>query len=834
MRGTLPLLSLCGLLAACGGGGGGGSGSAPTPSSYSVSAIVSGLSGSGLTLSLNGGAAVAVNSNETVSLGSDLANGTSYSVAVSVQPTHPVQSCSVTEGSGTVENSNAAVQVSCATSAPSAQTATQVTLGSNISSTLSATIKQVATGWGTGSVGGWVPIALTDDTSDTVLFALDSNGRVVLGAMATSASTAMDANSTALTLVRMILANSSGTATTAELDKAIEGSAGYTNLVSLIEADLSEATRPLSDPKVASTLLSVASTAQAALPATSKVGAGRRSSRAKEALGTPTMTQEGLFPVIASADPNNPYFAISSLASTHTLIAHNAMAMPWSAQTFAASANSGTPSSPLGPVVPVPAQTIYSGQEIASLPMANSPFNFVLSQDQDSLNAIALDFAKNLTDTTIDLVLNLAGSNCKTQLIAAVGKITSISVADGGTFEATEDALMDVLDADTVNSLFKECAKSGVPLSAALVYTAIEDTFLELMSTALGYANIAANANQILQEAWYANKFWDKTYTVGVCAAQDYSINSCVASFQFYPAQLVMMPGADASVTVTGLDADGKGTLLPGDLTVTPSDPAVVDVTGTAPFKVTATTIGTSQIDVMDPSTGATNDTPAANAAPFPVNVVSPTLIPSAATLVASSSDQTLTVSLQGPNGETACTAALLEPCLSVTSDVKWDATVTNTSVNAVTVSGPIGTWTLPANAGAGTIAITASADGNTYGPANVTVTANPWVGIWDGTITSTCGTYAGPGTADVTAVGSNQISFNLDTNIGDFDWILTVSGNTATGSLDDNTSTCTLDGDTITCVSPPSCQTSTYMRATGSSASKIIRGEHPGAVRYR
>ena len=883
------------LLLACGGGGGGPTSS---PTTYGVSAAVSGLSGTGLTLSVNNEAAIAVGaSGGMVSLTSGLASGASYSVAVGAQPTHPVQTCTVARGQGTIESSNAVVQVSCSTAPAAAQTATQAVLGSDVSSTLSATIKQVATGFGTSSVGGWVPIALPDETSDLIVVAVDSAGSPVLAAMATSSSTTLNANSTALALARILMATTRGSATLAQINSAIEGSAGYASLVALIESDLSADVAPLGDSKVKSALLSVVISAQAALPAASTVAGAARSARAKAALGNPTMTEEGPFTVIPSADPNNPYFFITSLASAQTVTPHNAMALPWTAQTFPVNANSSVALAALGKVL-VPAQTLLSGQP-ANLPMTNSPFNFVLTQDQGALNQIAKDFGQNLIESAVDMTLDLQDAeSCVAKVANFLAKPIDISIINGGTFEATEEALLDALDPLDVSEILAECGLSNT-VSGAILYTAIQDAFLETLTEALGEVSLASNVNQIFQEAWYANKEWNETYTVGVCAAQDYSINSCVASFQFYPAQLLMIPEASVSVTVTGLDASGKSTLLPGDLTVTASSPGTADVTGTAPFNVTASANGSIQVDVLDPATGATNVPPAVGANPFPVTVVTPTLSPSANTLTVTSTDQNFSVSLQGPNGQAVCTAALLEPCLSVPSGVTWSATSGTTTVNVVTNTGPTGTWTLPANAAPGTVNVTASAGGATYGPIAITVgagvalsispstpilgigtkatvqltvsatdgsggsippppnlvwkssadnvatvsstglvtgvtagtatitvtdpasgaaatdvvTVSGWVGTWDGMVTSSCGFYSGPATADVTQTSPTQLDWDADTDIGEFDWSMTISGNTATGTLEGQAATLKLTGDTVSLSQPASCQTGTYTR---------------------
>jgi 6-phosphogluconolactonase (cycloisomerase 2 family) len=102
---------------ACGGGGGAGAPPPPPPATtYTVSATVSGLSGTGLTLLNNGADTHAVAANGSVTFATALAGGTAYAVTVGTQPTSPSQTCSVTNGSGTIAAANVTnVAVSCVT-----------------------------------------------------------------------------------------------------------------------------------------------------------------------------------------------------------------------------------------------------------------------------------------------------------------------------------------------------------------------------------------------------------------------------------------------------------------------------------------------------------------------------------------------------------------------------------------------------------------------------------------------------------------------------------------------------------------------------------------------
>jgi hypothetical protein len=110
-------LALCAvLLAACGGGAGGNSGSTPVANAtYTVGGTVSGLSGS-LVLENNGAGDTMVASSGAFTIGTGLAQGTTYNITVATQPTG--QSCVVKSGSGTLGTADVTnVVVNCATTA---------------------------------------------------------------------------------------------------------------------------------------------------------------------------------------------------------------------------------------------------------------------------------------------------------------------------------------------------------------------------------------------------------------------------------------------------------------------------------------------------------------------------------------------------------------------------------------------------------------------------------------------------------------------------------------------------------------------------------------------
>ncbi|HEY7639362.1 MAG TPA: hypothetical protein VH814_06525 [Steroidobacteraceae bacterium] len=80
---------------------------------FSVGGSVSGLTGSGLVLQNNGADNLAIAANGSFVFPTSLLTGTPYNVTVAVQPTNPLQTCSVTNGAGTVGGDVTTIAVSC-------------------------------------------------------------------------------------------------------------------------------------------------------------------------------------------------------------------------------------------------------------------------------------------------------------------------------------------------------------------------------------------------------------------------------------------------------------------------------------------------------------------------------------------------------------------------------------------------------------------------------------------------------------------------------------------------------------------------------------------------
>jgi hypothetical protein len=88
--------------------------SPPSTPTYQIGGTVSGLTGNGLVLALNGGQSLSVEADGNFVFPQGVASGTSYTVTVSTQPNVPRELCAVSTGSGVVGTANVrAIQVNC-------------------------------------------------------------------------------------------------------------------------------------------------------------------------------------------------------------------------------------------------------------------------------------------------------------------------------------------------------------------------------------------------------------------------------------------------------------------------------------------------------------------------------------------------------------------------------------------------------------------------------------------------------------------------------------------------------------------------------------------------
>ena len=134
---------------------------------YTVGGTVSGLRGSGLVLQNNSGDSLTVLANGNFVFPKSITKASDYSVSVATQPTNPVQTCSIRNGSGTITSDVTNVLVSCIQQAQFAYVANKT------DNTISAFLIDGTTGALTPIAGS--PFANTGTSPDSLL--VDPSGQ---------------------------------------------------------------------------------------------------------------------------------------------------------------------------------------------------------------------------------------------------------------------------------------------------------------------------------------------------------------------------------------------------------------------------------------------------------------------------------------------------------------------------------------------------------------------------------------------------------------------------------------------------------------------------------
>jgi 6-phosphogluconolactonase (cycloisomerase 2 family) len=158
-----------------------------------------GLAGAGLVLQVNSGDNLSIVQNGSFTFGSSIAKGDTYTVTVATQPTNPVETCNVYNGSGTISNVDIGnVIVTCVQTGQFAYVANQT------DDTISAFVIDSTTGalgLVSGSpfaTGGIAPVAVAVDPNGVYLYAVENGSNEVAVFTIDAASGALTATALAI------------------------------------------------------------------------------------------------------------------------------------------------------------------------------------------------------------------------------------------------------------------------------------------------------------------------------------------------------------------------------------------------------------------------------------------------------------------------------------------------------------------------------------------------------------------------------------------------------------------------------------------------------------
>ena len=147
---------------------------------YTVGGTVTGVVGTGLVLQVNSGDNLGIVTQGSFTFGSSITKGDTYTVTVATQPTDPVQTCSVYNGTGTISNVDVGnVIVTCV------QTGQFAYVANETDATISAFVIDSSTG-ALGQIsgspfatGGTAPVAVVVDPNGLYLYAVENGSNEV-------------------------------------------------------------------------------------------------------------------------------------------------------------------------------------------------------------------------------------------------------------------------------------------------------------------------------------------------------------------------------------------------------------------------------------------------------------------------------------------------------------------------------------------------------------------------------------------------------------------------------------------------------------------------------
>jgi hypothetical protein len=105
--------------------------------SYSLGGSVTGLAGMGLVLQNQSGSNISISANGPFSFAAPVASGSSYSIAIASQPSQPIQTCTVSNGSGVIGSADITnIAIACASVITPDNAGSITALGNTASETL--------------------------------------------------------------------------------------------------------------------------------------------------------------------------------------------------------------------------------------------------------------------------------------------------------------------------------------------------------------------------------------------------------------------------------------------------------------------------------------------------------------------------------------------------------------------------------------------------------------------------------------------------------------------------------------------------------------------------
>jgi hypothetical protein len=666
-------------------------------SPYALNVNVTGLSGSGLQVTLNGGAPISISANSQTTI-AHLTNGTAYTVTINAQPVSPLQICTASNPSGKIAGNNVDVTINCVAAAPGTIIVAQATVAidSSVPSSAIDNISGIASPVDAQKLGVSLYVPYGAGGGESMVVAVDSSNNIVLASLLTTTSVSLSAGSTALALTRLEIGALPSTAVAGQLNAAIQATSEFPNLVAVISAALNANKSPVTSGAVYSSI----GTVLTQLPETVVTALQSLKSASEHAqagpVASPSVTTSLPYELVNFSTKLSQTVAVTGAeaetgyvqVSNSTLIAWSLASATTSGQKLCLPNTAPSANNPDCSVVVPQTDLLHDlGTVVASNAISTGTvagdgggsFNLILEQNYLSHYTNVLQIGLDLVGTIEFFSSGEESPSLKSCLksfaetLLPAEKVATL--AANPTAAALESYFDDELSSVSLVKTILACGSALFPSSSAGSWNfaqAVTAFAFGLSNFALNAVSGAATAAGLPAEIYWTVSYWPYGKdTFGVCEAQSppptLVISNCAQSFAFAPATAILVPGSSFTTGVgmplTGgvtptlsayLGAAGSGgtTLVPPDLIYSsPQDGSAIDLnaqTGTvdAIALLAGQTTAQAIVTVTETSTGIS--------ASYTVNVDSiPTmsLAASLLSLPASGGPVTLTAALGPPTG---------------------------------------------------------------------------------------------------------------------------------------------------------------------------------------
>lgn len=540
---------------------------------------------------------------------------------------------------------------------------TTVTVDGSVPLPVANVIAEVMSPVDSGQLSSSIQIVTTGG-HDSFVLALDAAGKIRLAAMSSGGLTTLNADSTALALVRMAIGTLPPGITASQVNQTIQSTAEFPALMTLIQGALDTTQSPFDSGPVVQSLATTVRQAMGAIVAL-VAPASVTSAPSVLAFASPSVTTPLPFKIVSNIASLFSVY-IFSTGSGGSVNVVNASPIVWSAHSLDETGRVIPSSSTEDGKALLGSNTVarslldrvhpWLGPPAVNLPgNSGKGLDIVVEQTTLSHKKNLEEILQSAFATVVPINL---GNECLNSVAKALHTAGSLDdLAKSTTFDAVKDALLSARDGDNaeLEGVIARCIPSLSPKRTEV------GRFARLVTkTLVRLAGVQAfdDAATLVAKVVLTATNWNiPPKAVAVCMAESGlsstpSIQNCAAEFMFENATPILAPNARFTPRITALTSGGVPTGLPIGITYVSSDSVQAVVTVVTPpnggrqtGELVANGVGSATITARDPFTNTSGQ--------YTATVVRPRITPG---VVRMGVGQSMTLSLTDANNQLVIT----------------------------------------------------------------------------------------------------------------------------------------------------------------------------------